>query len=319
MPGLMLAAVAIHVAVSAGPLAAQTAERARAPQTDQTVTVARGARLDVENFAGEVAIKAWDRDAVRVQAHHASRTRVSVKSDGGRLVVSASGAQGPASSVDYEISVPRWMPVKVDGTYAFIAIEGTTSEVTAETVRGDVAIKGGGTFVSAKSIEGEVTIEGTRGRITASSVNEGITIAGTSGDITADTVNGPISMASVESENVTVESLNGSVRYEGNAAPRGKYRFTTHNGSILVAVPESSSAAFSVRTYNGAVHTNLTLSGSGDPRRGRRVVYTLGGGAADFELESFGGAIHLRRPGTLPPPRNRDKGKTEKAPIRPTP
>jgi len=35
-------------------------------QTDQTVPVQRGVRLDVGNFAGEVAVKTWDKDAVRV-------------------------------------------------------------------------------------------------------------------------------------------------------------------------------------------------------------------------------------------------------------
>jgi hypothetical protein len=113
--------------------------------------------------------------------------------------------------------------------------------------------------------------------------------------------------------------VNGSIRYEASTAPRGKYHFATHNGSILVAVPESSSAVFSVRTYSGAVHTNLTLSGGGDPGRGRRVVYTLGAGAADFEIESFGGAIHLRRPGTLPPGTMKETGKDGKTPIRPIP
>jgi hypothetical protein len=33
-------------------------------------------------------------------------------------------------------------------------------------------------------------------------------------------------------------------------------------------------------------------------RRGRRVSFTLGAGSADVELESFGGEISVRRPGT---------------------
>jgi DUF4097 and DUF4098 domain-containing protein YvlB len=163
-----------------------------------------------------------------------------------------------------------------------------------------------------------VTIDGARGRITASSVNEGIAIARTSGDINADTVNGTVSLTNVDSANVSVETVNGSIRYEVGTAPRGKFRFHTHNGSILVALPESSSAVFSVRTYSGAVHTNLTLAGGGDPRRGQRVVYTLGTGAADFDIESFGGTIQLRRPGTLPPAAA-PIGKGGTVPIKPTP
>ena len=36
--------------------------------TDQTVQVAKGTKLDVNNFAGDVNIKVWDKDAVRVEA-----------------------------------------------------------------------------------------------------------------------------------------------------------------------------------------------------------------------------------------------------------
>ena len=45
----------------------------RAPQTDQTISVATGARLTVRNFAGEVVIKTWDRDQLRVQVTQPAR------------------------------------------------------------------------------------------------------------------------------------------------------------------------------------------------------------------------------------------------------
>ena len=35
--------------------------------TDQTVKVAKGTKLDVNNFAGDVIVKVWDKDAVRVE------------------------------------------------------------------------------------------------------------------------------------------------------------------------------------------------------------------------------------------------------------
>jgi DUF4097 and DUF4098 domain-containing protein YvlB len=305
-PGVVLTAIALVGWLSAVPLFAQNTP-SRPPQTDQTVAATKGARLSLDNFAGEVVIRGWDRDSVRVQARHASRTRVTVRSTSTGVVIAASGSQGPAGSVDYEINVPVWMPIKIDGTYAFVSVEGTQSEVAVETIRGDVTIKGGGTSVSGSSVEGVVVIEGARGRINANAVNQGVTINGASGDILAESINGSIAMTKIESENVDASSVNGNIRYEGTPAARGKYRFTTHNGNILAAVPETASAAFTVRTYNGTMNTNLPLQGEGDVRKGRRVVYTLGSGGADFELESFGGTIQIRRPGTLPPLKSKEK------------
>jgi DUF4097 and DUF4098 domain-containing protein YvlB len=289
---------------------ADTQRRVRAADSDETVAVTRGTRLSVNSFAGEVVIRAWDRDSVRVQGRHSGRARVSIRPTGPALVVSASGA--PAA-VDFEINVPVWMPLKVDGTYIFISIEGTQADISAETVRGDVVIKGGASSIVAKSIEGEVVLEGGRGRINLSSVNQGISITGASGEIAAETVNGHITLTNVEASSAELGSVNGTIKYDGTVSGSGKYRFSTHNGNIAVGVPENASAAFTVRTYNGSVNTNLPLQGGGETRRGQRVTYTLGAGNADFELESFGGTIQLRKRGSdVPLRRVRDKDKSDK-------
>ena len=47
--------------------------------TDQTVNVAKGTKLDVTNFAGDVIVKVWDKDAVRVEATHSDRETVDIK------------------------------------------------------------------------------------------------------------------------------------------------------------------------------------------------------------------------------------------------
>ena len=268
----------------------------RPADTDETVAVSKGTRLSVNNFAGEVQIRTWDRDSVRVQAFHSRRSSVTVKPGSGVLAVTSSGM-----SVDYDISVPAWMPVKIEGTYLYVAVEGTQADVTAETVRGDISIKGGTSVVTAKSVEGEIILEGVRGKVNANSINQGVTVNGASGELSVETVNGPITLSNIESSNVDVSSVNGNLKYDGNAAPNGRYRFTTHNGNISVGIPENGSAAFIVRTYNGSVRSDLQLQGGGEARRGQRITYTLGSGSAEFELESFGGTIQLRRRGSEGP------------------
>ena len=60
-------------------LAQAPVPRQAAPQTDETVAVQKGARLTVNNFAGEVIVHTWDKDSLRVIARHQPRTRVSVR------------------------------------------------------------------------------------------------------------------------------------------------------------------------------------------------------------------------------------------------
>jgi DUF4097 and DUF4098 domain-containing protein YvlB len=262
--------------------------------------VTRGTRLTVENYAGEVIIRAWNQDSLRVQARHSDRTQVTIRTSDAGMLVKAAARRGPSESVDYEISVPAWMPIRIDGHYNFSTIEGTQGEISVASVRGDIVIKGGTGAITGKSIEGQVTVENARGKVTVSSANESIKITATSGEISAETTNGDITLTRIDSASVDVATVNGDVVYDGNVAERGHYRLTTHNGDITMIVPENASATFSARTYNGDFSAS-TLPLKGPPRSevrsGKRALYTLGSGSAEVELESFGGAIRLRRAG----------------------
>lgn len=272
---------------------------ARAPETDQSVQVTRGARLVVENFAGDVTIRGWERDTLRVQARHGSRTKIDIRNTAAGVTIRAE--QNAPNSVDYEISAPAWMPVRVSGTYNFISIEGMQGEIVAETTQGDVSVNGGSGTIRAASIMGHVTVDSARGRVTASSVNDGVRVANSSGDISVESSNGHIELSQITSGNVEANTINGHIQFEGPLADGGRYRLTTHNGGITVAVPGNSNATFTVRTYQGRFSSPLKLNGppAAEARRGRRTTYTLGNGSAEMELESFGGSIVIGPPGSL--------------------
>jgi DUF4097 and DUF4098 domain-containing protein YvlB len=278
-------------------LAQGAAPRSLPPQTDETVPVQRGARLLVNNFAGDVIVHTWDKDSVHVTARHQARTRVNIGPGSAGLTISASASRGPQGSVDYDITAPVWMPIRVEGTYNFVTVDGAQAEVYANTVRGDVIIKGGSGVVTAKSVEGEVHVDGARGKVIVSSVNEKITITDTSGDITADSVNGAMTMTGIDSRSVDASTVNGDIVYEGRIQDGGRYSFGTHNGNLLLGLPDTVNATFSIRTYQGSFSTDLPLEGvsRADLQRGRRVTTALGNGSADVTLETFGGAIRLRR------------------------
>lgn len=301
---MMFAATVLMVATLAAP---GIQRQDRPSQTDETVSVTKGARLTVDNFAGEVIIKTWDRDSLRVQARHGDRARVNIRTVASGVTISAQ--QNAPRSVDYEITAPAWMPIKVTGTYNFITVDGAQSEVSAETTQGDVIIKGGTGTVTARSIMGEVIVEGARGRVTATSVNEGVRVSGASGDVSVETTNGDISLIDIKSQSVEATTINGSIDFEGLPADRGRYRFTTHNGNITMAIPESSNVTLTVRTYQGRFVPAINVNGPprSEVRQGRRTVYTLGNGSAEMEVESFGGSIRLVPPGSLSKDKKKDK------------
>jgi len=283
--------------------------------TDQTVNVAKGTKLDVNNFAGDVIVKVWDKDAVRVEVSHSDREAIDIKPGDQTLSIrSRSVRGGPSRSLDYTLSVPSWMAIAVKGTYADVTIEGVGGDVNVDTMAGDITVRGGSGFVSQKSVQGLITVEKSKGRVEVRGVNEGIRLADISGDLSAETTNGNIILDRIDSPNVDLYTVNGLISYDGPIKDRGIYRMTTHNGSITMPVPERVNATMLMRTYNGSIRASFQLPQSDPERRNRRVQMTLGSGSARVELESFGGTIALRRPGEPRPEterRRRDKDKDQ--------
>jgi len=282
--------------------------------TDQTVNVTKGTKLDVNNFAGDVLVKVWDRDAVRVEATHSDRETIDIKPGDQVLSIrSRSTRGGPPRSLDYALTIPKWMAISVSGTYADVTMDAVGSDVTVDTTRGDIKVTGGSGFVSLKSVQGEITLEKAKGRVEVRAVNEGIHLADINADISADSTNGSILLDRIESSNVDLYTVNGNISYDGAIKDKGLYRLTTHNGLIVMPVAERANAIVTLRTYNGGIRSTFQLPGDSGERRKRQTL-TLGNGSAHVELESFSGTISLRRPGEARPEierkrRERDKDK----------
>ena len=271
------------------------------PSSDQTVDVTRGWQLVLSSQAGEATVRTWDRDAVRVQASHSGRERIDVQTADNTVRVrarTASGTRGPAGMIDYVLTVPRWMPVSLSGTYLAANIEGAGAEVNVETVGGDITLKGGTGAVTLRSIEGEIRVENATGKVQATTVNDSISMTGVSGDVVAETTNGDVVIANSKTTSLEISTVNGDVRFEGPTADKGVYRVTTHNGDIRVSVGAQANATVFVRTFGGDFSSDFPVTlpeGMSNRDGNKRFNFTLGSGSARVELQSFQGDIHVSR------------------------
>lgn len=271
------------------------------PGSERTVDVAKGTRLVLSNQAGEVVVRSWDQDRVRIQASHGSRETISAETADNTLRIRtqrASGSRGPGGLVDYQITVPRWMPVNLTGTYLDATIEGTQAEVTVETVHGNARVTGGTGAVSLRSVEGVITVDKANGRVQATTVNEGIRITNSSGEISAETTNGDVFIDNAQTSNLEAFTVNGEVTFNGTIRDSGVYKLGTHNGDIRVGLGGANNATVFVRTFQGdfAADFPVQLPDGQNARSGsKRFNFTLGSGSARIELQSFGGDIVLAR------------------------
>ena len=274
-------------------------------QTDTTIPVRAGARLEVNNFGGDITVKTWTKNAVRIAADHSSRDRITIEATDQVVRVKSEGRRGPSRVVEYDITVPASMALALSGVYTDISVDGAQGEITAETVEGAVKVSGGVGTVSLKSVQGEVTLEKARGRIDLSSVNESITGTDLAGDIAVETVNGDVTLTQIESANTEANTINGDITYDGTIKDGGRYRFSTHDGDLQVSVPEKASVSVSVSTFNGDFTPCFPVQLTGKTKH--RFSFTIGSGSARLELESFGGDIKLCRPGAVTKDKHKDQ------------
>ncbi len=267
-------------------------------QTDTTLNVAQGTRLRIENQGGDIMVKTWDKNQVRVQASHSRRTHVTISLGGAVLSLEAEADRGPSNMVDYELTVPAWMPLNLQGMYATVSIKGSRAPIEVETLDGDITLEGGAENVKLTSVQGRIMVTGARGRIELNSVSEDIEAAGLQGDILAETVSGSITIARSVAKSVEIQTVSGELIYDGTVIDGGHYSLLTHSGEILFSVPEGTNATIATAIGSGEVRASFPLPASDRPSR-RRQTFRLGTGSATVELESFSGTISLLRPAEL--------------------
>lgn len=263
--------------------------------TDTTFTVRPGARLGVNNFGGEIVVNAWNKNAVRIVAQHTDRVRVVVAENGPNLEVRAATRRGIPARVDYAISVPDWMPLQLQGVYTDIHVKGVKSEIAAETVKGEVNVEGGEGLLKLSSVEGPVFVGGSKGRLELNSIHETVQVIGAEGAIVVNAVNGDIDLQKIASESVEVSTVNGDVRFVGDLREHGSYNFSTHNGDLVLGMPEHANATVSVSTFSGDFQSVFPVQLEREAKPGRRFGFTMGSGAARINLESFEGTIQLKK------------------------
>lgn len=282
--------------------------------TDTTFAVDPTQRLSVSNFSGEIVVRTWSRNEVRIRAEHSRRDAIVVDRSSGGILVRAQSWQRWAhdfdvdvteddirveyvtprnpSIVDYEITVPVSMPLELGGPFTDVTVHGTQGQVMIKVGEGDVEVVGGRGRVTVRAMEGDVTLKDARGEIQVISVDGDVYLENCSGNIKVETTDGDIRLGNVRSSNVEAVSVDGDIWFAGALAPQGLYTFNTHDGGVTVLIPRTSSVRVTVATYDGEFLSDFEIT-LPQRLRGRHFGFTLGDGSAQMEIDAFDGDIEL--------------------------
>jgi hypothetical protein len=276
---LILAAL---VSLGAGPGGTGLTEKTEIEKTLQFATGTSSRRLVVDNLSGSINVVGDDGTDVRLVVHRTSHGDSPEKLAECRAKITLEIREEQGTIILY-VNTP-WRCGDGSVSYNLRRDYGYDADMDFELRvprRCDIALK--------TVNRGAVTVSDIRGAYDVENVNGGIDMQGIAGAGLVSTVNG-----------------NVGVRFASN--PDSLCGFRTVNGAIEVQLPEELSADLRLKTFNGEVFSDFSVTGL--PRRlpaaeriGRRTVYRgdeyfsvrAGSGGPVMEMETLNGDIRILR------------------------
>ncbi|MEE8400022.1 MAG: DUF4097 family beta strand repeat-containing protein, partial [Desulfobacterales bacterium] len=297
---------------------------ARAEESfEKTLNLDKDGKVFLENIAGDITVKGWNKKKVLVKARKVARHKedldnvtidISGTNDTVRIVTRhhKSGWSGSSGvSVDYELFVPKKASVDVEtvsgsveateiGGYLGITtvsgdlkITDAQDGVRARSVSGDVKIVNSGGRVRAKSISGKIDLQTITGEADLKTVSGDIAIRDIRGSVEVTSVSGDIEMEGVsKAENVEAKTVQGSIEYEGDLEGKGNYELKTHSGDVSMKLPKNAHFELKAKSLSGEIECDFKVQIS-DKRSDKRLQGVVGKGGARLHLSSFSGDITI--------------------------
>ena len=290
------------------------------PETGESGTYEKSLKVDPKvNLAmcvteGDVKVNGWSRNEVRVFVKEGSPFALKVVQTGARsgdpvwisVLASATSTGMPVpageciSAEEIEVDVPQDATVKLRGKQARISVDGIR-KAGVDNIGGDISIRNIAEGVSASTGQGDVMVENCEGSVSLQSSTGNIVVFGAvpgeAGDsFRAKTNSGAIALQRVEHRQIDVNSISGATMFDGKLLGGGVYSFRTTNGSIRIAIPESSSfmvdATYGFGNFNSDLPIKI-LQEDVAPGSVKRVRGQAGSGEARLTMTTSTGQIFI--------------------------
>jgi hypothetical protein len=269
------ARVVVFISLLALPAAAQE-------KKDLTYNVGPRAVVSITNNYGTITVKPSASRQVMIETvSHSDAVSLVNEQHGDRIELRSVSSRPGSDLVDYTVLVP------VDAFVSLRALDGT---LRAQGLRGDVILEAAAASVEVSDIsDAHLHVRTLTGPITLTDIrNSHLDIHSVNGNVTIRNVTGP---------SVEVNSGSGRISYQGDPGSTGEYLLTSHSGDLDVSIPASALVDIKARSIAGQSDPEFPIAkGFSAPGPGNLLLKPGMVTGSRFELRSFRGKIHLKRP-----------------------
>jgi len=277
--------------VVASPLAAQK-------KIERRIPLGMEGAFRVMNMVGSVVVHGWSKDTVLIRGTLAAGDQLYAGGvyTGAKMFVESANERDPKPT-NLEIWVPAHIRLWIKTATANIDVQGVDGGLDLYTVSATIDVTGNPRELNAEAIDGDIHINGSSAWLRAKSASGAITFRGGSSDAGFSTVSGAVKIEGGVLERTKVETVTGNVSFSGRLDRSGTFDFDTHSGAIDIAIPDNTSASFSVASIAGTITNNVsrTIPSPGRFGRGSELTTETADGGAKISVRTFKGPVTLRR------------------------
>lgn len=282
--------------LAATPLAAQQ-------KINRRIAIDPDASIRINSMAGLIKVVGWDFDSIAVTGSVPAGAQFFM---GGRGRVAKMGVERkdetlaePGSTL--EVRVPRRARLWIKAGTAAIEVSGLYGELDCSSVSGPIRVEGSLKLLVAESMEGDLKAFGPMDVVRLKGGAGSVTLRGPRGDVQAFTVGGTIVATDAAVVRAHLETVSGTIAYDGTVDRSGTLEVITHSGDITLRLPPEIAAEFDLSSFDGDIVA--AISGKGEkggkggevqkPVRGKPVSFMTSGGGANVKVRSFKGEIRI--------------------------
>ena len=141
---------------------------------------------------------------------------------------------------------------------------------------GSVRIVNAARSVTGRSISGDIEMIDTKidGPLEAGTISGTVRLRNLSArSIALNTVSGDLDIDNITADRVGGQAISGNITFRGDLQPNSRYEFTSHSGSIRLALPASTGFQIEASSFSGSINTDIPVTmGGTQPGRGAAAV-----------------------------------------------
>lgn len=290
---------------------------------DKSLTTSADGFVVVDVQSGNVDIKTWDKNEVKVVGELDDDAEgYDFEVDGRKVYFKVDmperrwGRYKNGKGSQLEFWLPAANQLKFEGVNVNVKADGVQGGSMINTVNGDIEASKLSDKIKLETVNGDISAEDLKGKISIHTVNGEVKDRNSEGTLAIETVNGEINsktkatelalnnvngdmrIVTGKVEDIEVSTVNGDLDIELELVSKGRFVYSSVGGDADILFSGKVSADFDIEAHAGGdIDNYITDDKVKEAKYGpsSRLRFKAGDGAADVEIDTVSGDIKLKK------------------------